>query len=101
MGWGDGREVQEGGDICINIADTFHCTAEINTTLQSNYIPIFFNLKTKVILLVNSRARIQFQFSLTPKFSPLRLSKRQGVPEMKGRLGCFVSKGILLRICED
>ena len=28
-----GREVQEGGDICINIDDTFHCTAEINTTL--------------------------------------------------------------------
>ena len=27
VGWGGGREVQEGGDICI------HCTAETNTTL--------------------------------------------------------------------
>ena len=30
---GVGREVQEGGDICIYIADSFHCTAETNTTL--------------------------------------------------------------------
>ena len=28
-----GREVQEGGDICIHIADSLHCTAETNTTL--------------------------------------------------------------------
>ena len=27
-----GREVQEGGNICIHIADSFHCTEEINTT---------------------------------------------------------------------
>ena len=27
-----GREVQEGGDICILIADSLHCTAETNTT---------------------------------------------------------------------
>ena len=26
-------EVQEGGDICIHIADSLHCTAETNTTL--------------------------------------------------------------------
>ena len=34
-GWdgGFGREVQEGEDIGINIADSLHCTAEINTTL--------------------------------------------------------------------
>ena len=35
-GWdgvGGGREVQEGGDICIHIADSFHCTAESNITL--------------------------------------------------------------------
>ena len=32
--------VQEGGDICIHIADSFCCSAETNTTLQSNYIPI-------------------------------------------------------------
>ena len=28
-----GREVQEGGDICILIADLLHLTAGINTTL--------------------------------------------------------------------
>ena len=27
-----GREVQEGGNICIHIADSVHCTEEINTT---------------------------------------------------------------------
>ena len=31
-GWA-GREVQEGGDICIHIGDSLHCTAETNTTL--------------------------------------------------------------------
>ena len=30
---GGGREVQEGGDICIHIADSLCCTAETNTTL--------------------------------------------------------------------
>ena len=34
-GWdgGGGREVQEGEDIGIHIADSLHCTAETNTTL--------------------------------------------------------------------
>ena len=34
-GWDGGgeREVQEGGDIDIHIADSLHCTAETNTTL--------------------------------------------------------------------
>ena len=35
-GWdrtGSGREVQEGGDICILMADSHFCMAEINTTL--------------------------------------------------------------------
>ena len=33
-GWdGGGREVQEGGDICIQIAGSLCCTAETNTTL--------------------------------------------------------------------
>ena len=34
-GWdeGGGREVQEGGDIDIHIADSLHCAAETNTTL--------------------------------------------------------------------
>ena len=30
---GGGQEVQEGGDICIHIADSLHCTAETNATL--------------------------------------------------------------------
>ena len=33
MGGGCGREVQEGGDICIHIADSLCYTAETNTTL--------------------------------------------------------------------
>ena len=32
-GGGGGREVHEGGDIFIHIADSLHCTAETNTTL--------------------------------------------------------------------
>ena len=28
-----GREVQEGGDICIHIVDSLLCTAEASTTL--------------------------------------------------------------------
>ena len=32
--WGlCGRETQEGGEICIHIADSVCCTAETNTTL--------------------------------------------------------------------
>ena len=34
MGEGGGREVQEGGDIGIHIADSFHCTAEYNIVKQ-------------------------------------------------------------------
>ena len=29
----DGREAEEGGDICIHRADSLCCTAETNTTL--------------------------------------------------------------------
>ena len=32
VGWGGERGVQEGGDIGIHIADSLHCTAEINKT---------------------------------------------------------------------
>ena len=32
-GEGDGREVQEGGDICIPVADSCWCMAETNTIL--------------------------------------------------------------------
>jgi len=32
-GWdGRGVEIQEGGDICIHIVDSLHCTAETNKT---------------------------------------------------------------------
>ena len=37
-----GRDMQEGEEICLYIADSLHCTEDINSTLQSNYIPIFF-----------------------------------------------------------
>ena len=33
MGRGCEREAQEGGDICIHIADSSCCTAETDTTL--------------------------------------------------------------------
>ena len=32
-GMGSEREVQEGGDICIHIADPLCCTAETNTIM--------------------------------------------------------------------
>ena len=34
-GWG-GREVQEGGDICIHTADSLCCTAETILQLKKN-----------------------------------------------------------------
>ena len=33
--WGGGREVQEGGDVCLRL--TGCCMAEANTILQSSY----------------------------------------------------------------
>ena len=33
MGWGKGREAQEGGDICIIMAELRCCMAETNTIL--------------------------------------------------------------------
>ena len=35
-----GREAQEGGDTCIHMAGTCHCTPETNTILSTNYTPI-------------------------------------------------------------
>ena len=32
--WEKRREAQDGGDICIIMADSFHCMAETKTTLQ-------------------------------------------------------------------
>ena len=45
------RETHEGGDICTQIADSLHCTAEPNATLQSNYTPI--KIKTRANKTVN------------------------------------------------
>ena len=39
-GWWGGREAQEGGDICILIADSCVCTAETDTTFLNNFTPI-------------------------------------------------------------
>ena len=38
---GSGREVQEAGDMCIGIDGSLCCTAETNTTLQSNHTLVF------------------------------------------------------------
>ena len=38
------RATREAGTY-INIADSCHCTVEINTTLQSNYIPLKVKMK--------------------------------------------------------
>ena len=44
---GGGREVHEGGDIYVPMADSCWCVAETNTILKSNYSPtennFFFN----------------------------------------------------------
>ena len=39
-GVGDGREVQEGGDIGLSVAASCGCMTETSTKLQSNYLPI-------------------------------------------------------------
>ena len=36
-GW-EGQEIQEGWDICEHTADSLHCTADMNTALQSSSI---------------------------------------------------------------
>ena len=45
---GSGREVQEGGAICIPVADSCWCMAENNTTLSSIYPPIKKKKKKKL-----------------------------------------------------
>ena len=46
--WG---KVQEGGGVCIHIADSLPCTAETNTTSPSNYTLVnsFFFLNLKML----------------------------------------------------
>ena len=39
MGQG-GREVREREGVCTHMDDSFYCTAETNTPLQSNHTPI-------------------------------------------------------------
>ena len=36
----NGKEIHKRGDMCVCIADSLCCTAETNTTLESNYTPI-------------------------------------------------------------
>ena len=40
VGWGEGREAQEEGNICIIMADSHCWLSETNTTLWSNFPPI-------------------------------------------------------------
>ena len=42
LGW---EEVQQGGDICIVMADSHCCMKEANTVLHNNYSPIKNKLK--------------------------------------------------------
>ena len=46
MGWGGGREVQEGGDIGIHIADSLHCMAE---TYNVSLFDIFSNMHNLLV----------------------------------------------------
>ena len=58
MGW-EGREVQEGVDIYAPMIDSC-CMSEINTTLESNYLPIKYkNFKKSHLLWSNQAHRPQ------------------------------------------
>ena len=56
-GWEEekGREVLEGEDIGIHIADSLHCAAETNTTLESNYTSIKKKKRFSLGITVNRR----------------------------------------------
>ena len=43
----DGREVQDGGGICIPVTDSCWCMTETNTILWSNCLPIKIKKKKK------------------------------------------------------
>ena len=34
---GEGREIQEGGNICTHVVGSLHCTAEINSLVKQLY----------------------------------------------------------------
>ena len=69
-GWG-GKEAQQGGDICTHIDDSLRCTAETNTTLQSNYILIL--KRKKKIIKKESTAYVSYfsQFTHLLKMTPI------------------------------
>ena len=61
-GWDEGRggrEVQEGGDICLHVVGSLHCTAESNTMLGGNHILI---KKIAQFKLKRSSLRVNFFF---------------------------------------
>ena len=43
----NGKEIQNRGDICTCTADSLCCTAETNTTLESNYTLMKINFLKK------------------------------------------------------
>ena len=44
----EGKEVQEGGDICIHTADSLCCTAETHTTVLVKQLrSIYWNIEKK------------------------------------------------------
>ena len=53
---------QGGGDICIRIADSCCCTAEMNTILLSNYIPIKTTNQINAVMSFTSLGGLQAQF---------------------------------------
>ena len=52
---GGGRKFQEGGDMCVPMADSCWCVAETNTILRSNHPPVknkFINANVKAVEIV-------------------------------------------------
>ena len=62
VGWEGVRETQEGGVICILMTDSHWHMAEINTTLQSNYLPIKNKNNGQKILIYISTKKIYGEF---------------------------------------
>ena len=52
--WPKWEEIPKRGDICIHTADSLCCTAETNTTLQSNFTQIKINEKIDTLLYICS-----------------------------------------------
>ena len=59
-GMGGGREVQEGGDICVPMIDSCGCVAETNPVLQSIH-PSIKKSKTETASLGDSDAASLWQ----------------------------------------